>query len=202
MATWSAFYPYTSIYTTGLPNPVIDHHIRLACIDFCTRAMVWRQTLDDVPTVSGQRTYDFPFDTRQELVQLVSASLNGEDLDLVGLDAIDAKGFTDCRTQALYAVDRLQFALTELPAASGLTIKVKVTLKPSLTATGVSDDVFATYAQAISKGALATLMLLPGETSSPGLSDRMSGQFEQAITDAAFSPDRSFTRAPLRVRMI
>lgn len=200
MAIWSAFYPYTSIYVRGLPNPVIDEHLRLACIDFCTRAMVDRQTLTSVPTVAAQKLYSFPLTLEQNLVQLVSATLAGEDLPLTSPDQLGDDGEAPSGEPAIFAVNRKQFWLTQLPTTAGVAVVCSVTLTPSLTATGVTDAVFDTHAQAISKGALASLLLLPGDTANPGLSDRMSGQFEQAITDAAFSPDRAFNRATLRVQ--
>ena len=202
MALWSAFYPYTNIYVRGLPNPVIDEHLRLACIDFCTRAMVDRQTLTSVPTVAAQKLYSFPITVEQNLVQLVSATLAGEDLPLTSPEELGADGQAPNGQPAIFATNRKQFWLTHLPAQAGVPVVCSVTLAPNLTATGVTDAVFDIHAQAISHGALATLLLLPGDTANPGLSDRISGKFEQAITDAAFSPNRAFNRAVLRVKSI
>ena len=202
MATWSSFYPYTAIYTAGLPNPVIDEHIRMACIDFCTRAMVDRQTLTSVPTVAAQKLYSFPITAEQNLVQLVSATLAGVDLPLTSPEELGADGQTPHGEPAIFATNRKQFWLTQLPTQAGVPVVCSVTLTPSLTATGVTDAIFDIHAQAISQGALASLLLLPGDTANPGLSDRMSGKFEQAITDAAFSPNRAFNRAVLRVKPI
>ena len=202
MATWSAFYPYTNIYVRGLPNPVIDEHLRQACIDFCTRAMVDRQTLVSVPTVTAQKLYSFPIADEQNLVQLVSATLANENLPLTSPEELSADGQAPNGKPAIFAINRKQFWLTQLPAQAGVPVVCSVMLAPSLTAEGVTDAVFDIHAQAISKGALASLLLLPGDAANSNLSDRMSGKFEQAITDAAFSPNRAFNRAVLRVKPI
>lgn len=201
MKLWAAFYPYILVYLPGMAKPVIDEHLRLACIEFCERSQVWRQWLGPVSTVASQKVYSLPLVTNQELVQLEAATLSGSKLILTTLDELDSVGEIRTHTPAIYMVDRTQFSLTQIPTAAGLPILAQVTLKPSLAATDAPDQLFATYAPVIAKGAIASAMLIPGDTFNPSMSAVCRADFLAAANAAAFDRDRMFSRARLRTQL-
>ena len=201
MKLWSAFYPYTLVYCPNLPVPLIDEHLRLACIEFCEQSRVWRRWLDPVATVAGQKVYDLNLDPNQELVQLEVATLAAKPLILTTAEQLNDDGEIAGRLPAVFMVDRTQFSLTQNPYAL-LPILTQVTLKPSLAATGIADDVFMTYAPAIAKGAIASLLMIPGDSANPMLSTQCRQEFLTAISMAGFDRVRAFVRAPLRVQSI
>lgn len=51
---WADFFPYVLPAVRGCPEPVAEHHIRLAAIDFCRRTLCWQQLLDPIEGEVGQ----------------------------------------------------------------------------------------------------------------------------------------------------
>jgi hypothetical protein len=83
MKPWSAFYPYILIYLPGCPYPVVDQALLLASMEYFDKSLAWKEWLDPVQTLAGVNEYDFEIDTRQqEIVQLCTATTDGEDLPL------------------------------------------------------------------------------------------------------------------------
>lgn len=202
MKPWSAFYPYILIYLPGCPYPVVDQALLLASMEFFDKSLAWKGWLDPVQTLAGVNEYDFDIDTgQQEIVQLCAATTDGDDLPLALPGELPADWRTGYDKPGIFTRDRLTFWLTETPVAAGQFVKTEVTLKPSLTATGIPDELFAHHAQAIAFGAAGQVMTIPGEPfTNPVLSVDFRAKFRQAITDAGLDMVRSHSRFQLRVK--
>jgi len=202
MKLWSDFYPYITVYLPGCAYPVIDEQLRQSAIDFCERTGVWREWLDPVKTVASTKQYDFDILPTQEIVQVVQATLDGEPLSIVSSDDLKADWQSnEPSRQGLTTYDRRSFYLLQTPSAAGLDIVTNVSIKPSLTATGISDELFAHYARPIAFGAASELMLIPGQTfANPSLSENFRERFNAAVARTAIDKFRADGRTARRSR--
>ena len=92
--------------------------------------------------------------------------------------------------------------LVPAPDAGG-TLTLKVALKPSPSATGIDDDIFNEYREAIVHGALARMMLSPKKPySSPQLAPYHAQQFEIKAGQAGVRQARNYSRAPLQTAIL
>ena len=67
----TAFNPFVLPHVRSCPNPVAQHHIRQAAIEFCRRTLIWRKTLAPVSSVLAAITFTAP------LVAATSGTLSG-----------------------------------------------------------------------------------------------------------------------------
>ena len=73
---WEALYPYVLPQTPGCPDPVLDHHIKNAVIDFCRRTLCYTYHSD--PLIADGESH--PFDVRVAFDQLMAElGLSAED---------------------------------------------------------------------------------------------------------------------------
>lgn len=202
MKSWSAFYPYILIYLPGCPYPVVDQALLLASMEYFDKSLAWREWLDPVQTLTGINEYDFEIDTRQqEIVQLCAATTDDKDLPLVLPGELPPDGQAGYCKPGIFTRDRQTFWLTQTPMAAGAVIKTEVTLKPSLIATGIADELFAHHAQAIAFGAAGQVMTIPGEPfTNAVLSLDFRGRFRQSIQDAGLDAVRNHSRFRLQVK--
>jgi hypothetical protein len=202
MKPWSAFYPYILIYLPGCAYPVVDQALLLASMEYYDKSLAWREWLDPVQTLAGVNEYDFEINTsQQEIVQLCAATIDGEDLPLALPGELPSDWQTRYDEAGIFTRNRRTFWLTQSPVAAGAMVKTEVTLKPSLTATGIPDELFAHHAQAIAFGAAGQVMTIAGESfTNLVLSVDFKDKFRQAIQDAGLAMVRSHSRFRLRVK--
>jgi hypothetical protein len=201
MKTWSSFYSDVLPYVSGCPNPVMDHALRRAAQEFFSRAHVWRVWLETVMT-HGLTEYDLPLEQHSELVKIERATLNGRTIHIIAREMIPAdwqtnrSGFCD----SIFTADRK--LITMLPGASdGETLRIEAVLKPSNASAGVLDDHFDNYVEAISNGAKARLMMLPGVYFNPEMAGYFKSAFDAEIAKIGIQEFRSFSSALPRARI-
>jgi hypothetical protein len=191
MVTWSQFYPYILPSVPGAVLPTVDFQLRQAAREWCDRTMCWRDWLDPIYTNGVDRVYDFEVSSGQDVVQLVNATVDSKAADILRLGDLPRDWMTSscvpCGVVALSSGSR--FGVLPLQA-EGIAVQTEVTLRPSNTATGVEDELFASYAREIALGALGNLM--PGS--------KFAKDFKDAIDEAALDVFHSFSSAPARVR--
>lgn len=201
MKPWPAFYPYILIYLPGCPYPATDQALLLASMEFFDKSLAWREWLDPVTTSAGINEYDFEIGTGQEVVQLCAATKNDDDLPLVLPGTLAPDRQTQYCKPGIFTRNRRSFFLTESPVAAGASIKTEVSLKPSLLATGIPDELFAHYAQAIAFGAAGQVMTIPGQPfTNPVLAMDFRSRFYQGIKDAGMDAFLNFSRFRLRTK--
>lgn len=72
--TWDDFAPYVLPYAPGCPDATMEHHARLAAIDFCRHTHVWQQDLTQ-PAADGVSTDSlFALPTGSAVSKLLSAA--------------------------------------------------------------------------------------------------------------------------------
>lgn len=162
--TWDDFSPYVLPYAPGCPDATLEHHARLAAIEFCRHTNVWRSDLAGIDGDGVATLFTLPLPTDAEVSKLLSVAITA-----TGYSPIDATIRTadvgaqmvrDGTSETIAYTDDLR-TLTVWPAqAIGKTITATVSLKPSITATTFPDALFAHYAQDIAAGALASILAI------------------------------------------
>ena len=204
---------YTELLSEVLPNlaadpsdPVTEHAIKRAVIQFCEGSWVWKHLPDPIDVVAGEPFYDLDVPNGADVAAVIDVAYNGKQLRNQSLDWLNAE-LPTWRTQTgtpahFTQVDTEQVILAPVPVAAlsgGLVMTLA--LSPSQSPTGFPKWIFNSYLYAIADGALAKLMTMPGKpwTDIPaGLDRRLS--FDAAIAGARATAVTALGRAPLRVR--
>lgn len=200
MMAWASFYPYLLLHVRGASEPLMDQELQSASAEFFQRTRVWQQWLTPGVTVLNTRTYALGLPALTDVVRLEKARVNGVavpvesyrnmDLDIAN-DILPGPGLT--------TVDRRQFTLLDLPAAAGLTIQIEASLKPAQDATGIPDEFFIQYRDAIVQGTKARLLMLSDEKfSDPQMAVLAMGKFDDMIASVRVDVWRGHTSATPR----
>lgn len=199
MKAWNAFYDYLMPLVPQCPQPMANLHLRLAAQEWCDRTLSWREWLDDV-TTTGDLSYDFGVSSTQDVVQLLRATLDGQDLPVITPDQLPSNWRTSSAgcIRGIFTLDTQTFNVVPTQAA-GLIVQTEVALRPSNTATGVEDSLFRSYANEIATGAAARLHAIKKKPYSDAQSTAR-GEFNEAIDKVASEVWHAYSRAPLRTR--
>jgi hypothetical protein len=201
MKVWTQFYDYLMPHVPGCPMAMANLQLRLAAQEWCDKTLCWRAWLDDVTTLTDENSYDFPVTSTQEVVQLLRATLDGQSIEVLTPDSVPANWQSDTswsRRRGIFTQDAASFVLVPMPAAD-LIVQTEVALRPSNTATGVEDAIFAAYVNEIATGAAARLHAMPGKPYTYAASTARK-EFNDAIATTASEVWHAFSRAPQRVR--
>lgn len=193
MKTWLDFYDY---YLTDLPGCTYfaaANAIRQAAQEFCARSHAWRVTMDPTITIAGISSYEFDIDRTQEIVKVLSAKLGGQDFPVLLYEV-------DESDRGILVLNQREFAVQPTPDAD-LELVLKVIMKPSNTALGVEDFLYAAYAESIAYGAKYRLMeAFDKPYSNPRGAIANKQRFDDAIGSARVKAAKSYSSAPLRTR--
>ena len=200
MKLWSEFYDYLMPWVPGCPSGMADLHLRMAARKFCDGTLCWRDWLDNTTTIANTVVYDFETDTTQDVVQLLHANFDGCSIPVIRQEDVPRDWRTNtCVGISIFALTNAeQFALVPVQAA-GLIVQTEVALRPSVSATGIEDHIFNSYAELIALGAAGSLAALPKKPYSDHTSTA-EARFREAINDTAADVLHSFSRAPVRVQ--
>lgn len=211
MAQWDAFYPFVLPDVPGCPNPAVDHALRQAAREFCARTLAWNEYLDPQPTIATLLECEFDLSSDQEIIKIldatigtpdpVSGTIAWTDLPVWRIDQLPRDWKTNpCLHRGIVTPDRLVFYVVPQQCA-GLSVVPRVALKPSNSATCVSDDLFDQYAIDIASGAKALLMLNPDKPyTNLALSQYHRGVFESSCATVAVMVGQSFSQTSRRAR--
>jgi hypothetical protein len=204
MKTWAQFYPFVLAEVPGCPDPVVDHHLRLAARDFCNRSGAWIEWVDSFTTSGSINRWDYDLTGEQELVKITRALRTGEELAVKAGGALPPDWESGDSTRydiqdTLVHLDDESFVVFPKPAAGDI-IKCEMVFMPSLSATGVGDVLFANNAENIAIGALARMMMIPGKTwTNYKLAAEYKSQFESSLHSAA---NTAFQRTGRSARVV
>ena len=165
MKAWELFHPFVVPDVMGCPNPLVDHALRQAAREFCQRSSVWREWADSFTATGLLQRFDFDLPGQAELVAATRATVAGKGIQVLGSHFLPADWqLTDTTftSDALIHISMTEYMLYPMPSA-GEVVSIEMALKPSLTASGVGDDVYNKWAEVVSKGALYRLLSSPGK---------------------------------------
>jgi len=189
MKALSQFYPFVEPEVMGCPYPVIDHQLRLAMREFCDETRVWKEWLDPVTLDGTTSRFDYDLTQSQELVRVLRASIDGEELDIVDGGSTPADWNedvpSDITRDTLVHFDTAEYLILPKPTAGGVLL-VQMAFRPSLAATQVGDILYTRYAEKVAEGCKARLMAMLGQPwANAAQSDYHARRFARAIADAA-----------------
>ena len=158
---WSEFTPYVLPYVLGAPDPFIEHHAKLAAIDFCRRTACYQASLNPIVSV-GIVALEIVSNTDLQIIKIKAVAVDGKDYPLVdsvgGLKLARADSPQDfCFTQ-----DNQILQVYPAPDA-GVAVVIDAILAPTLTATSLNNAVANAYMQDMAYGAIASLQRVPGQ---------------------------------------
>jgi len=194
--TLDDFLPFVLPKVKNCPEGTATFEIRNAIIDLCRRGLIWRRHQDPVMTVADQTEYDYAPEVGQEVVKLLTATLNGLDIPVItpdGANALTSRG----ESSPYINGGLLGFDLHPAQAA-GLPIVTYCAVCPTLTATTVPDD-FSRFAEAIGWGAVARLQQTAGQDFYLPVSGKdYESRFDAAVAKASTAAAKGFSRAQPR----
>lgn len=194
MKLWSDFYDYYLGDVPGCSYAAAVNALRMAAQEFCERAKVWRVIMDPVTTVAGNQVYPFDLTADQEIVKILLAKMDGHDIDLLLYDQLDNA------RRGMIVLDQRQFHLQPMPATGNILV-ITAVLKPSNSAPGVDDVIWASYAEGIAFGAKARLFKMKSKPYfDPVAAADNKNDFNEAIGKATIKAAKAFSSAPIRTR--
>jgi hypothetical protein len=170
VATWASWLPDVLPHVPGCPVVVAEHELRRASQEFFRRTRAWRVNLTTiaVPASTAEISCE-PADAAHDLVRVEAVLYDGRQLDPETVENLD-KGFSDewaahVGTPTHY-VQLTPGILRLYPVPSDAAtfgVKIRASVTPSESATGIPDDLAQKYRDAIQAGAKSRLMLMPGK---------------------------------------
>lgn len=207
-AVWSDFLPEVLIEVPGCPEPLVEHHIRNAAIEFCNETLIWREDLTPIDSVIEQAEYTLTPPAGSRIVMPVSVEYDDKLIDPETEENLNAKSRTwrtnDPGTPSVFLIpDPLTILLHERPNSVIVGgIAVKAALKPTRNATEVADIVYDDWAEAVAAGALSRIMEIPDKPwTNPNQSIYYHRKFNGAKNNARVKVDRGHAQRGARVRI-
>lgn len=203
MAALTALRPDVLPHVPGCPMPMVDDAILKAVIDFCNRSRAYRFSPADIAVVASTADYtvsDLPATTA--IAWLLAAELDDVPLDLLDPGSVPQSWATEeGAASAAIVASETAIGLRQVPDETG-TLRVRLALRPSLTATTYPDEFHNLYQEAIAAGALAKLFAQPNKPwSAPGLVTDCRNKFDSAINAAEYRADHGSASSPVRTTL-
>lgn len=197
--TWADFVQFVAHSCVGCSSMTISTHLQAAMDEFCSATSIWVETLDPIGLMAGQDTYDIPVDANTRVIGIESVMYNGFPLKPMTSRALTGffptwEVWDDGINQIMaYRVemDDTDQNLTVWPSPTDnepASVVMRVTLKPTSTATSIPGFIYEDWRTVIGSGALAQILLIPGK-------DFTNPQLAQ-VHDAKFRTGKS--RAKVR----
>jgi hypothetical protein len=206
MTAFADLYRLVLPFAKGASDPAMDNALRNAAIEFCQRTRVWQAMATPVSAVAEQSTYDIPAPENAAVVKVLSMShdkcpvepKSADELDMLNADWNALTGKPAYFTQMTPG----EVILVPMPDTTGVNnVQMRVAYKPTIDAADLPDVLGEHYARDIAHGALAQLLLEPGERYlNPTMAAAYASMFENRIIEVNIQVSKAFSRAPVRVR--
>lgn len=200
---WDGFGPLILPYATTCPVPLLEHHARLAAIDFLSHTKAWRADLAPVvgDGVLTAFTLVAPTDAQiEKLLAVVITDAYGNVTEANVKVDLDGARLSRMASSSVLAYLQGRKLLAVKPVqATGASIVATVALKPTLTAATIPDEVFEQYGQFIANGALAKLTSMANKPWTDPTTARINGaEFINAKAVTARQAERGFAKSGRR----
>lgn len=171
-------------------DPFTENAIKRAAIEFCQDSWVWKHICDAQDVTINESTYDVDVPNGASVAMVMDVLLDGVPLEAKEVGWLNNNvptWLTDAAIPNYYTqTDPGEIILAPIPSeTTSAGLVVTAALQPSRAATGFPEWIFNKFPYAITEGALAKLMLVPGKpwTDLAGGVDRRA-RFEAAIANA------------------
>lgn len=195
------FLPLILPRAPGCPEPIAFDAIRQAAIEFCERTRAWRDTDQFMADEFGDM-----FAPAQSVIhQIEDARFDGHRLAPVGVQDLnglypDLDWTTLQGDQPKYVTQLHPNTVKVVPAYSGM-ITLSLLLKPSNDAMDLPDFIYDQYARTIADGALAEILMIPGQPyTNPQGGAMYSQRFQQRLDSLQAMSLKGQQRAPIHTK--
>lgn len=187
---WADFAPYVMPHVSGCPIPVLEHHAKLAAIDFLRRTSAYVRTLETAYTYGQQDVEIEEYDSTTTISRIMAVTVGGRNFDIVQ----PGEGMRLLRDEStaefVFSMDLSTLTINPLQERR-IPVVIDAALIPRLDASVLNDEVALMYAQDIACGAIASIQMLPGQKfSNPQLSVVHHNAFDNRITTVAAKAHR------------
>lgn len=190
---FTTLYDEVLIDVPGVPQNVALNAIRNAAIEFCDRTLCWVVDADPISSVAGQSIYQFEPENGSEVAGVIQAYYNSVRIDPMTADQLGNEYSRDPWNEQTgvpryYLIEQPdEFVLVPIPDESvDSGIKMRVSLKPTRTASGMERWVIDKYFDTLAHGAKAMLCAMHKKPwTDPGQANFHTGRFERGIIAAS-----------------
>lgn len=201
MIELDVFLPKIMPYAPGCPEPTAMAAIVTAAQTFCERTRLWRYRDQFNVTPTSCNIMCAPCDAT--VFEIESAHLGDCKLDPISLADLEFKHptwrqFSESSGRWITQVE--PDTVMVVPPTTG-TLTLALILRPSDCAEQLPDFIGSLYRQCIADGALAEILMLPGQPFyAPDRAQYYAGRFESKLGELATRPLKGQQRAPIRTR--
>ena len=184
-------------------EPVVEHAIKRAAIEFCELSRVWRHVPDPQSIIAGESFYDIEAPMGADVVGVLSVKADGVLLQaqtITQLDQLVPGWRSPGRVQYFAQLDTEQIMLAPAPdTAAENGLDMVLALRPSASSTTIPKWMMARYGQAIAHGALSRLYLMTGKPWADGsLGTLMRDRFMTGVAAAKSDGETGMGTAVIR----
>lgn len=188
-------------YVPGCPEPSAFAGIIKASQEFCERTRLWRD--EDTFTLTPTSCNVVCAPEGADLFEIENALLDGVRLEPISLSDLDHKypRWRELDTGQGQWITQIEHgSVLVVPKCTG-TLKLSTFLRPSEDADQLPDFLSKLYRQCIADGALAEILMLPGQPfTDPSRAQFYSMRFEAKLSELTNRTIKGQQRAPTRVR--
>ena len=195
------FLPLILPRATGCPEPIAFDAIRQAAIEFCERTRIWRDTDQFMADEFG----DIFAPAQSVVYQIEDARFDGRRLIPIGVQDLNGM-YPDCDwttktgEQPQYVTQLHPDTIKVVPSMSGM-VTLTMLLKPTNNAQELPDFIFDQYARTIADGALAEILMIPGQPyTNPQGGAMYSQRFQQRLDSIQVQWLKGQQRAPIHTK--
>jgi hypothetical protein len=188
-------------YVPGCPEPTAFAGILKAAQEFCERTRLWRDEDSFTLTPTSCNVVCAP--EGADLFEIEHASLDGNPLEPISLADLNRR-YPRWREldsgQGQWITQIEPGSVVVVPTCTG-ALKLSTFLRPSEEAEQLPDFLARDYRQCIADGALAEILMLPGQSfTDPSRAQFYSLRFEAKLSELTNRSIKGQQRAPTRVR--
>lgn len=194
---WSEFQPYVLPYVIGCPDPLLEHHARLATIEFCRRTLCLTKTLPAVLADGTTNTVNLTPGTGRQVIKVKAVEVDGYSWPVISTFHGQDLARADSTADFAYMTDPDTLAVHPLQAENAPVV-VDAAIAPTMASTDCPDELLP-YMQDIAMGVIASLQLVPNHafTNSQHASVSQSG-FNARVSTIAAKMARGQAAAKMR----
>lgn len=203
MIDFEPFLPMVLSVAPGCPRPTAVSALRQAAIRFCETTRSWR--CDDTFQTTGEPNDYVCVADQAELFEIEAVTFNGAPLEAAATTYLDRiiprwRDEQPGTGNPAYFTQLSPDTIAIVPRAAG-SVKVHAFLRPAEDADELPEYLGAKHRRTIASGALADLLLLPGQPFfSPDLASVHSLRFQAVLDGKSDFNLRGQQRAPTRTR--
>lgn len=206
MVELKSFLPSLLPYVMGCSEPLAIQALRDSAIEFCRRSLVVTTTLDPITVTQNTASYELEAPDQTVIEQVLKVWFEGKLLGAAPFEAATELYGPAGSPRHFFGQDIDEvFSLTLLPTPDKTvrnSLRVRVALSPSRSATTVHDVLYERYEEGIVAGAKGILMAVPDQPFSDfNMAGAQAMQARAFANHARFDSTHGRVQSSLSVRM-